>query len=395
VYISDDRSLTELCNSLSESPVIALDTEFMRERTYHARLCLIQIAVSDRSAVIDPFQISGFQPLVELLTDDKIVKVIHAGQQDLEIIFQEMGVVVSPVFDTQIAAALAGFQSQTSYQNLVAELIGVRIDKSDTYTDWSRRPLFEAQIEYAHNDVRYLPAIYDRLYQRLVSTARLEWLTPEFEAFRDPANLVVDPDSIFRKVKRASSLGRRQLGLLQKIAAWRETEARNRNIPRKWVLPDETLVEIARRCPKVSSELLAIRGVSDRLPKSSYAELLSAVAEGSAIPEADLPTHTKRRRKPADSDGVVDLMAALVRVRAKEHDVAATVLASRDDIEDLASGDRERSPLLAGWRRTLVGDDLLQLLDGKLSIAVADSSLCVTRVYEDVIGDIEDGTHLA
>jgi len=395
VYVDDDNKLGLLCEAIGRSPLLAVDTEFMRERTYYARLCLIQVATSDVAAIIDPLAVKNLKPLASLLTDDRMLKVFHAGQQDLEIFYQLIGQTVRPVFDTQIAATLAGFPQQVSYRTLVNDYADVDLDKSDTYTDWAQRPLSTTQIEYALNDVRYLPAIYSRLVDDLHSANRMTWLEQDFERLVEPTTFTVDSDMIFLKTKKASSLNRRQLGVLQKVAAWREREAQKRDMPRRWVLTDESLVEIARRAPSDIKQLLSIRGAKDKVPKAGYPELLSAIAEGLALDESELPGAYRRRRRPAEVDGVVELMAALVRVRAKEHNVAAASLGSREDIEALAAGDRDGTPLLQGWRRALVGNELLQLLEGKVSISVADNVLSIQRIYEDAAGDIEDGTHLA
>ncbi len=395
LYIADTRTLENFCNRLVGTKVLAFDTEFMRERTYYARLCLLQIASEDEVAAIDPFAVDDLSPLVPLLIDDRIQKVVHAGQQDMEILFHATGVSISPIFDTQVAATIAGFDCQMSYQSLVTNVLGVELDKSSTYTDWARRPLSEAQIAYALNDVRYLPGLYSELHARLISAGRLDWLSSDFESMADPSAFIVDPDTMWRRVKRASSLNRRALGVLQKVTAWRELEAQRRNIPRRWLLGDETLVEIARHAPQDARSLSELRGVDNKLSNTVREALLAAVSAGLQVQDADLPAFPRRRKAPAEADGVVDLMAALIRVRAKEHGVAQPVLATREEIEALAAGDREQSPLLQGWRRLLVGDDLLQLLEGKLSLSIAEDRLCVTRTYEDAIGDIDDGTHLA
>ncbi len=395
MYVADRNVLADLCDSIAGAPLLAVDTEFMRERTYFARLCLIQIATEETTAIIDPLAIGDIEPLFAVLRDERTVKVLHAGQQDLEIFWLLMGQTVRPVFDTQIAATLAGFQQQVGYGALVKELLGLELDKSDTYTDWAGRPLSDTQIEYALNDVRYLPEVYRNLSDRLEAAGRISWLAADFDRLADPATYKVDPEEVFRRIKRLSSLNRRQLGVLQKIAAWREREAQRKDVPRRWVIGDESLVEIARRSPSSAGALSAVRGVADKLAKSAYPGLLAAVAEGGALDDDELPRLDKRRRRPVDIDGVVDLMAALVRVRARQHGVAVPLLASRDDIEAVASGQRESTALLEGWRRTLVGDEVLDLLDGRIALSVEDGLLTVRRTCEDLIGDIEDGTHLA
>ncbi len=382
MYVSDRAGLRSLVEQLRGAEFLALDTEFMRERTYYARLCLIQVGTDDVQAIIDPLVIDDLGPLLDLLADTRTTKVLHAGSQDLEIFYQLSGRVPAPVFDTQVAATLAGYPTQVGYGQLVNEVCGVKLDKSDTFTDWARRPLSGTQIEYALNDVRYLPTIYRELRGRLEAEGRLAWLEPDFDRMVDPATYEVVPEEQFRRVKRMASLKPRQLGVLMVLTAWREREAQRRDVPRRWILGDESLLEIARRAPKDRAELLAIRGVGDKLPKAAYTGVLEAVARGLALPEDELPRLERRRRRPVDVDGAVDLMAALVRLRAKEHGVATPLLASRDDLEMLAGGERDGSSLLEGWRRTIVGDELLRLLDGSLALRLGDGRIVVEEFEE-------------
>jgi len=382
VYVTDAKGVEALAESIRGAEFIALDTEFMRERTYYARLCLIQIATDSVEAVVDPIVIKDVTPLLDLLSDTRVTKVLHSGSQDLEILWHLSGHVPAPVFDTQIAATLAGFPSQVGYGALVNEIVGVRLDKADTFTDWSRRPLSGAQVEYALNDVRYLPQVYQELRSRLEADGRLAWLEPDFDRLVDPATYEAVPEEQFRRLKRIASLGPQQLGVLMKITAWREMEARRRDIPRRWVIGDESLVEIARRAPSDREGLAAIRGVTEKLPKSSYPGLLEAVREGMALSEDKLPRLERRRRRALDVAGGVDLMVALVRKRAKEHGIATPLLASRQELERLAGGEQEDTPLLEGWRRSIVGDELLELLDGKRSMRL-DRGRLVVESYEE------------
>ncbi|MBE0418473.1 MAG: ribonuclease D [Coriobacteriia bacterium] len=377
MYVSDSDALHELVALVRGSEFVAIDTEFMRERTYYARLCLIQLATDDVEAIVDPLAIDDLSPLLDVLSDVHMTKVLHAGQQDLEIICRIAGTVPAPVFDTQVAATLAGFPTQAGYSALVSDITGVKLDKSDTFTDWARRPLSKTQIEYALNDVRYLPTVYRELRSRLETEGRLSWLEPAFDRMVDPATYEVVPEEQFRRIKRVSSLRSRQLGVLMKLTAWREREAQRRDMPRKWVLGDESLLEIARRAPADRESLSSIRGVADKLAKGLYPTVLQAVADGMAMPREDLPTLERRRRKPLDVDGAVDLMAALVRLRAKEHGVATPLLASRTELEQLAGGERDETPLLEGWRRSIVGDELLRLLDGELTLRLDEGRLVV------------------
>ena len=388
MYVRDQEGLRELVAVMSESPFVALDTEFMRERTYYARLCLIQVSTDDIQAIVDPLVIEDLSPLLELLYDTKVTKVLHAGSQDLEIFWRLGGRVPAPVFDTQVAATLAGFPTQVGYGALVHEIVGVKLDKSDTFTDWSRRPLSGTQIEYALNDVRHLPAIYHELRDRLEDEGRLSWLEPDFDAMVDPATYDLVPEEQFRRMKRISSMTPRQLGVLMCVTAWREREARRRDMPRRWILGDESLVEIARRAPRDVTELGTIRGVTDKLSKSSYGGVLGAVARGLELDEEELPTIERRPRRPLDVDGAVDLMAALVRLRAKQHNIATPLLASRDDLQRLAGGEKDDSVLLESWRRSIVGEELLKLLDGRLTMRLDDGRLVVEECGDSSADDV-------
>lgn len=377
MYVTDSSALQDLVVALRKAPAVAIDTEFMRERTYFARLCLIQLASDDVAAIVDPLAIDDLSALRELMVDTAVVKVFHAGSQDLEIFFRLLGEATTPVFDSQVAATLAGFPQQVGYGALVKEMMGVSLDKGDTYTDWAKRPLSDTQVEYALNDVRYLPEMYRRLTAELKREGRLGWLAADFKRMEDPATYECLPEEQWRRVKRISSLNRRQLAVAREVAAWREREAQRRDVPKRWVLGDESIVEVARRAPKTAEELAAIRGVSDKIGKGAQKGVIEAVARGLTVTEAELPSIAKRHRVQGDVDGAVDLMIALVRSRAREHGVAMPLLASRDDLERLAGGERDASPLLEGWRRTMVGDELLALLDGTVSMRLVDGNLVI------------------
>lgn len=382
MFVSDEAGLRRLVEQLRSSQVVGIDTEFMRERTYFARLCLIQVATDDVAAIVDPLAIADLSAFCALLADKSVTKVLHAGSQDLEIFYRVCATGVAPVFDTQIAATLAGFPQQVGYGALVNDLLGVKLDKGDSYTDWARRPLSDTQIEYALNDVRYLPEAYRRLLARVRSDGREEWLAADFARLEDPETYRIVPEEQWRRVKRVSGLNRRQLAVAREVAAWRENEAMRRDVPKRWVVGDESVVEIARRVPRTAQELSAIRGVSDKVGKGAVQGLLDSVGRGLAVDEDDLPSLAKRRRPVGDVDSAVDLMAALVRVRARENGVAMPLLASRDDLERLAAGDKDGHPLLEGWRRAMVGNELLELLDGRISLSLSGGELVIERAQD-------------
>ena len=380
MYLSTSGELARFVADAKDVTAMGIDTEFMRERTYYPRLCLIQVSLPETTAIIDPLTIEDLEPFFGLLRDRRIVKVLHAGGQDLEIFFRLMGEVTAPVFDSQVAATLAGFPQQVGYGALVEKLLGVQLDKGDTFTDWARRPLTRNQIEYAHNDVRYLLPVHDRLLHSLERDERLEWLERDFARMEDPITYVVEPMEQWRRLKRVSALNRRQLAVAREVAAWREIEAQRRDIPKRWLLSDESSIEIARRMPRDAEALAAVRGVKDKLPRAAYADLLRAVERGVAIPDDRLPFIERKRRGPAvDVEGAVDLMVALVRLRAREHGVAMPILASRDDLERLAAGDTEGHPLLEGWRFEIVGEELIALLEGRLTLALREGAVVVER----------------
>jgi len=377
VYVTDTQALRELVLELRKAKAVAVDTEFMREKTYFARLCLIQLGTDDIAAIVDPLTIEDLSPLCDLLTDPNVVKVFHAGSQDMEIFYRLCGVAAAPIFDTQVAATLAGFQQQVGYGALVKEVLDVTLDKGDTYTDWARRPLSDTQVEYALNDVRYLPEVHRRLIATLESEGRLGWLAADFAHIEDPATYEVIPEEQWRRVKRISSLNRRQLAVAREVAAWRELEAQRRDVPKRWILGDESIVEIARRSPTTAEDVAGIRGVPDKVGRAAQRALAESVVRGLAVSDSELPSITKRKRPAGDIDGAVDLMVALVRARAHERGVAMPLLASREDLERLAAGEREASPLLEGWRREMVGDELVSLLDGSLVMRLRDGLLSI------------------
>lgn len=381
--ISTQAELREVADQLRGAELIALDTEFIRERTYWARLCLIQVSDGQTSFAVDPLAVEDLSPLLDVVYDPTVLKVLHAGDQDLEILWKLTGRVPTPIFDTQVAAALASFPLQAGYALLVSELLGVELDKMDSYTDWARRPLSERQILYALDDVLYLPDVYHLLRQRLAEAGRLDWLDEDFAAMEDPATYDVVPEEMYRRVKRRSRLRRRAMGVLQQLAAWREREAMRRDIPRGRVMGDEVLVQIAARQPLTQGDLAKIRGVHESVVKRDARGIFAAIEAGLAMSEEDLPQIPRRPGRRADVDAVTDLMSAIVRTRAREFGIAVPVLASRKEMEALARGEREDSPLLSGWRRSHIGLELVDLLDGRLSVSLdEEESVVISEAAE-------------
>ncbi|MCL2332629.1 MAG: ribonuclease D [Actinomycetia bacterium] len=375
-YLETDAEVAEALAALQDLPVIAIDTEFMREKTYYAKLCLLQIATEEEVLLIDALRVRDYRLLAELLTNQRVTKVFHAGGQDLEILYQVCGVVASPYFDTQDAAELAGYNTQVGYGALVAGELDVKLRKADSFTDWARRPLTKAQLSYAAEDVIYLLRLYPLLRAKLEETGRLSWLQPTFRAKTDLAALNPDPREAYRKVKHAGQLRGVHLAVARELGAWREEQARRSDRPRRWILGDESLVEIARRLPKTEAELKQIRGVNRR-SASQLSSLLSAVSAGANLAPEQWPEPPAGQRSKRDVSAVVDLMSALVRLRARENNIATTLLARRGQLEAFALSPDEESPLLQGWRREIVGTELLQLLQGNLVLSLEGDRLKV------------------
>ena len=378
MYITDRKQLKEFADRAKRSAVLAVDTEFLREKTYWPRLCLIQLATEEESVVVDPFRVKDLSDLAELFVDERIVKLFHAAGQDMELIVHEMGVVPKPVFDTQIAASLLGDMLQIGYGSLVLNECNVKLKKADSFTDWSRRPLTDSQIQYALDDVIYLPRIYRSMKERLEKLGRLSWLDRDLEELSDPERYKVDPYERFKRLKRVNQLTPQQLSAAREVAAWRETQAMKRNIPRKWVVTDEQIVEICKREPRTLDELFMVRGVSNTLKTDDARRVLAACKQGLDAPEDAWPELNKSYKSEPNVDPQVDLLYSLVKVRAKEAGVAFGVLASHADLAKLVRGHYEEVDILKGWRRHLVGEELLALMRGEILLGIEDGVLKVT-----------------
>ena len=378
MYIATQENLAAFVERARSSSVLAIDTEFLREKTYYAKLCLLQMATDDEVVIVDPFEMDDLSVLAPLLTDERIVKLFHAAGQDLEIILREVGVLPRPVFDTQIAAALLGYTQQIGYAALVHAECGVSLKKIDSFTDWSRRPLSASQRDYAADDVVYLPRLYAGMRAALEEKGRLHWLDHDFEELSDPARYEANERERFRRLKRVSQLSRRQLSAAREVAAWRELEAQRRDVPRKWVVTDEQIVEACKREARTIDELFMVRGLSDRLSTKDARAVVSLISSALSAPPDTWPELDRCGKSEPNVDAELDLMSALVRLRAKENGIAFPTLASHDDLARVARGYRESVDLLRGWRRAIVGEELLELLDGRLALSL-DGGLKVER----------------
>ena len=371
VLIADTPSLAAFCDRLRGERFVTVDTEFMRERTYWPELCVVQLGGAAEVAVVDA-QAPGIDlaPLGALLADPAVTKVFHAARQDIEIFLLLFDAVPRPLFDTQIAAMVAGFGDQVGYDSLVSALTGGQIDKAHRFSDWAARPLSPAQIAYAAADVTHLRGVYEKLCERLQRDGRLDWVGEEMAELADPATYRPDPETMWERLRPRTS-NRRQLGLLRAIAAWREREAQRANIPRQRMLKDETLLEIAATAPETPEALARARGVSEGFARGRMgASLLAAIAEAKALPEEVLPAAQPGREGPRASPALVALLKVLLAAKCEQHHVAPRLVASSEDIDRLATEDEPPVPALHGWRRDVFGADALALKQGQIALGV-------------------------
>ena len=376
-YIDTAEALQAFCNRIAGADWIALDTEFLREKTYYPKLCLLQIATPDVVACVDPLALDDLGPLLDLIFDPGITKVMHSARQDMEIFFHLRGAAPAPVFDTQIAALLLGYPDQIGYGNLVRELLGVSLEKLHTRADWSLRPLSDPQLQYAADDVIYLVDVYRQLQAKLQQLGRLEWLAEDFQLLSSADLYLTHPEQAWLKVKGSNRLKGASLAVLQSLAKWREERAIRSDRPRGWILRDDALIEIARHRPVSVAALGKLRGLNERLVSKSGAELVAVVAQAVDSKPQPFPNAADRVRLTPIQDALVDAMLALVRLSGAQHALNPAVLASRKELEKLALGNAD-TDVMHGWRRKLVGEQLQALLDGKLGLAVRDGQLVIT-----------------
>ncbi len=380
--ITTTAQLEELCARLAESEFVCVDTEFMRENTYWPELCLIQIGNSEEAAAIDPMADGiDLAPLLELLCDNEdVLKVFHAGGQDVEIIYNLTGTTPHPIFDTQIAMMAVSQSEQIGYANLVESWLGLTIDKGARFTDWSRRPLTERQVEYAIGDVTHLAKIFPKILKKLIKTGRGAWLDAEMEKLADPDNYRTDPESAWKRIRQAGR-NPQVLGRLRALAAWREQEAQHKDIPRGRIMRDETLADIASHPPKQQADLTKVRGLSNAWRDNDIGKRLMKVLE-KAVPltPEEMPAKEKRGA-PLGKEGalVADLLKLLLKIRSREIDVASRLLTRSEEMEALAAGARDL-PVLEGWRYEVFGRDALELVEGKLAFAVKRGRLLMTHI---------------
>ncbi len=381
MLITTSSALAEFCHALRGVPYIAVDTEFMREKSYYAHLCLVQVAYGEHVAAIDPL-VEGLDlgPLRELLCDPTIVKVFHSAVQDLEIFLVKIGQIPAPLFDTQIAAAVCGLGDQPGYAKVVAELLDVQIDKSSQVTDWSLRPLSERQMDYALSDVTHLCDVYELLLDRLASSDRTSWVGDDMDALLDPTRYRVEPIEAWRRIKLRRPKPK-TLAVLRQLAAWRESVAMERDIPRNWIARDEVLVGVAQGLPRTVNDLAKVRGIKPQLARGRDGEaLLRAVQEGLDSPRDSWPEVGPTKPRLSGHESLVALLQALLQQRCQAFGVSMPVVAKRADLDRIATEDNPDVPALCGWRREVFGADALELRAGRLALTGRQGDVVDVRI---------------
>jgi ribonuclease D len=382
--ITTTADLVSFCKAAAQRDYVTIDTEFLRERTYYSKLCLIQMAYQDDegadAVLVDPL-VDGLSlaPIYALFRDISVVKVFHAARQDLEIFYVDEGVIPEPLFDTQVAAMVCGFGEQVGYETLVRKIAKSDLDKSSRFTDWARRPLTEAQMTYALADVTHLRDIYEYLSQRLKQSGRQKWVAEEMAVLQDPATYTADPDLAWQRIKTRTSSGR-FIAIVRELARFREIHAQSRNIPRNRVFKDDALVELASNKPQSEADLGRLRLLLREARKGDIAAgILEAIKTGLSLPNDELPKVVDKRKALQVNPAIADMLRVLLKAKADEENVAQKLIASSADLDALAAGQRDVLAL-RGWRKQVFGEDALQLCDGKIGLAVDGQKVVAIKV---------------
>jgi ribonuclease D len=384
MVISDTAALARFCSEQRGTSFVAVDTEFMRERTYWPILCLVQVAGPIEAAAIDPLAPGiDLTPLLALMADESILKVFHAARQDVEIFFNLSGTVPKPLFDTQIAAMVCGFGDAASYETLVGKLAQASLDKSSRFTDWARRPLTERQIRYALADVVHLRTVYEGLQQRLASNGRAAWFAEDMAELADPATYRSEPSEAWRRFRLRGRVDPRFFGVLREVAAWRETAARQRNLPRGRIMRDEAVLEIASHTPKTTEALGRSRSLGKGVAEGRLGnEILEAVQRGLANSKALEVPAPSRADTPPGLGPLIELLRVLLKQRCEEHQVAQRLVATAEDLEAIAADYRASVPAVFGWRYDIFGKEALALKHGRLALTVRRNRITLVEVAE-------------
>ncbi len=377
LYIDTSEALEQLCTALRERPYIAIDTEFLRERTYRPELCLVQVKHEELLACIDTMAIKDLSALVTLLMDERVTKVFHAASQDLEIFYLLCGAVPKPIFDTQVAAPLLGYSEQIGYGNLVNEHLGIELAKTHTRADWTRRPLPANQIRYALDDVVYLEQLYVDMHKQLDDLGRLSWLKPEFAEWEKPEKYDQPAGERWKKIRNIQRYKGESLAIIQQLAKWREIKAREINQPRNWLLKDDVLLSLAQQRPDNDKELEHIRSLDRKARDRFGQELLSIIKNGKGATPEPVSPFAKKQKLNAANLAKVQLLNAWVHQRAFDLNIAAGLLAPQKLLEKMVTGDGRSA--LRGWRDPLLGEELAALLDGSVALSTTPNGLMLVE----------------
>ena len=377
--IDSTAALTEFCYSLQNREFITIDLEFLREKTYYAKLCLIQVGAADDAAVIDPLAEGlDLSPFVELLKNPGITKVFHSGRQDIEILYMLTGFIPEPLFDTQIAAMVCGYGDSVSYETLVKKICDVELDKSSRLSNWSIRPLDKSQLCYALSDVTHLVNVYQALREQLKLNGRIHWLDEEAEILKNPETYTVNPQDAWQKIKHRSH-NPKMLTVLKELAAWRESRAQRKDTPRQNVIKDDLLLNIAALCPTSIEELEQIRNMRKEVATGKLGnEIIEVLNAARQIPASQYVKLPKERPLPQGAAGLHELLKLLLKLTSQESGVVAKLIASDDDLKRFATFKDRNNPILKGWRKELFGNRAIELRNGKLSIRYDNIKHCVS-----------------
>lgn len=372
-YVDSRQGLEDLCQQLAGSKWLAVDTEFHREKTYYPELCLVQVANDDVIACVDPLGIDDLSPLLDLFYNEDTTLVFHAARQDLELLYLLRNSLPPHVFDTQLAATVLGYGDQIGYGNLVKQCLNVELDKAHARTDWRQRPLSTAQLEYAADDVRYLRSLYHQLDQKLQTSGRTSWLKEDFAALSAIETYQEDPTKSWLRIKGAGRLKPQQLAILQKLGAWREHRAIKHNLPRRWVLKDEVMLDLAKLAPASQDAMKKIRGFEQRDIERHGKAVLEAIQAGKAVPKEEWPVMKRPTPLSNQQEAVVDALMALLRKICDEQNITPVAVATRKDIEAMVR--EQDSPLNHGWRHEIVGHQLEAFLAGEIRLGASATQL--------------------
>ena len=374
IYIDSSEQLADFCDAIKNAVYCAIDTEFVREKTYYPILSLVQIATDTHMACVDPLVIEDFDPLIRLIQNQNLVKVFHSPSQDLEILYQQFSTMPQPMFDTQLAAAVLGYDYQIGYADLVEQITGTKLEKKHTRANWNRRPLTQDEIDYAMDDVRYLLPVYRVLKSELEDKKRYAWIENDLIAMTSISNYQPDTDSLWKRLKGVQKLKGVELEIVRHLCRWREEKAQHKNLPRRWVVKDDLLIDVARLKPTEMTDLNSIRDINEKFIQHQGKALLKIVDSALKTPASEWPAHETKQLLSTHQQAIGDCLMGLCRVVAEDNRIALATLATRNDIDNLIIN-RKNSRLSQGWRFKMVGEKLLNFIYGQTSLTIRDNQI--------------------